>query len=141
MTAALISALICAVALLVVTAYSIMGSAPLLVLNHDTPLDARFIRNFFNTYYLAVMVTASATAISYALAERAVFAVGAAALVFLAVILRKTMTAKMDQLGTHIQVSGPEAIQSFRRAHLSALLINVAQLVLIVWSLTTLSLK
>lgn len=141
MTAAFISALVCTVALLVVTAYSIMGSAPLLVLNHDTPLDARFIRSFFNTYYLAVMITASATAISYALAERPAFAVGAAALALLAAFLRKKMTAKMDQLGTHIQVSGPDAIQSFRQTHVSALLINVAQLVLIVWSLTTLSLK
>jgi hypothetical protein len=50
MSAALIVALCCTVALLVVTAYFLMGSVPLLILKHDTPLDARFVRGFYNTY-------------------------------------------------------------------------------------------
>lgn len=141
MSTALIAALICTVALLVVIGYSIMGSAPLLILNHDTPMDSRFIRDFFNTFYLAAMFTAGATAISYGLADRLAFAAGAAGLALLAVILRKKIIARMDALRTQIQVSGPETIRQFRRTHVSALLINLAQLVLIVWSLTTLSVK
>ena len=42
MSAALIAALIFTVALLVTTAYFLMGSVPLLILKHDTVLDARF---------------------------------------------------------------------------------------------------
>ena len=66
MPAAMFAALFFTVALLVTTAYFIMGSIPLLVLKHDTPLDARFVRGFFNLYYVAAFITASATAVSFA---------------------------------------------------------------------------
>jgi hypothetical protein len=34
------------VAMLIVTAYFFLGSVPLLVLKHDNPVDASFIRSF-----------------------------------------------------------------------------------------------
>jgi hypothetical protein len=139
MSTALIAALFFTVALLVTTAYFILGSVPLLILKHDTPVDARFVRGFFNTYYLAAMFTASATAVSYAFAGRAAFAGGAAALALLAAILRQKVISKMDSLRTRIQMGGTDAIPGFRRTHLSAILINLAQLVLIVWSLLAFS--
>jgi hypothetical protein len=141
MSTALIAALFFTVALLVTTAYFLLGSVPLLILKHDTPLDSRFVRGFFNTYYLAAMFTASAAAVSYAFAERLVFAAGAAALALLATILRRKVIAKMDSLRAQIQVGGTDAILGFRRTHLSAILVNLVQLVLIVWSLTTFSLR
>jgi len=141
MSAALIAALFFTVALLVITAYFILGSVPLLILKHDTPLDSRFIRGFFNTYYLVAMFTASATAVSYALAGRPVFAAGAAALALLATTLRRKVIAKMDSLRAQIQVSGTYAIQRFRRMHVTAILINLAQLVVIVWSLIAFSMQ
>ena len=139
MSAALIAALFFTVALLVTTAYFILGSVPLLILKHDTPKDSRFVRGFFNIYYLAATSTASAAAVSYAFAQRPVLAAGAAALALLAAILRRTITSKMDALGTQIQGGGTDAIPGFRRTHLSAILVNVAQLVLIVWSLIAFS--
>ena len=141
MSAALIAALFFTVALLVTTAYFLLGSVPLLVLTHDTPLDSRFVRGFFNTYYLAAMFTAGAAAVSYALAARFGFAAGAAGLALLATVLRGRVIPKMDALGSQIQVSGTDAIRSFRRTHLSAILLNLAQLVLIVWTLVAFSLK
>ena len=51
MSASLIAALFFTVALLVVKAYFLLGSVPLLVLNHDTPLNSSFVRSFINTYY------------------------------------------------------------------------------------------
>ena len=141
MSAALIAALFFTVALLVTTAYFLMGSVPLLVLKHDTPLDARFVRGFFNTYYLAAIFTASAAAVSYVFAERLVFAAGAAALALLSTILRRKVIPKMDSLRAQIQVSGTDAIRGFRRTHVSAILINLVQLVLIVWSLIASSLQ
>lgn len=51
MTAAGVAALFFTVVLLVTTAYFLMGGLPLLVLQHDTPLDGRFIRRFFDIYY------------------------------------------------------------------------------------------
>jgi len=140
MSAVLIAALVFTVILLVVTAYFLLGSVPLLILKHDTPLDSRFVRSFFNTYYLAAIFAASATALSYALAGRLAFAAGAASLALLAVVLRGKVIPRMDAVQAQIQVSGADAISRFRRTHVTAILINLAQLVLIVWSLTTLSL-
>ncbi|MET0542894.1 MAG: hypothetical protein ABWZ88_14205 [Variovorax sp.] len=140
MPLAMFPALFFTVALLVTTAYFLMGSVPLLVLKHDTPLDSRFVRGFFNTYYLAAMITAGATSVSYAFAGRAAFAIGAAALTVLAVVFRKLVIGKMDQLRAQIQADDLGAIPGFRRTHLAAIFINLVQLVVVVWSLSTLSL-
>jgi len=141
MSAPLIAALFFTVILLVVTAYFLMGSVPLLVLKHDTPMDSRFVRGFFNVYYLAAMFTAIATALSYALAGRLVLAAGAAALGLLAAALRRTIIPKMDALRAQIQVSEAQIIQQFRRIHVTAILINLAQLVTIVWCLVAVSMQ
>jgi hypothetical protein len=132
----MIAALFFTVALLVTTLYFILGSIPLLVLKHDTPLDASFVRGFFNIYYRAAVVTASATSISYAFAGRPALASGAAALALLAVALRKRIIPKMETLGAQIQSNSMDAIPGFRRTHITAIAINVGQLVVIVWSLT-----
>lgn len=136
MSAAMICALFFTVALLVTTTYFILGSIPLLVLKHDTPLDARFVRGFFNIYYVAAVVTASATSISYAFAARPLLATGAAGLAWLAVVLRKKIIPKMEALGAQIQSDQVDAISGFRRTHVAAIAINILQLVVIVWSLT-----
>lgn len=139
MSAALIAALFFTVSLLVTTAYFLMGSVPLLTLKHDEPMDARFVRGFYNTYYLAALFTASATALSYALAGRPLIASGAGALALLAVVLRWKLLPTMDALRTQIQTSGASAITAFRRIHVTAILLNLAQLVLIVWTLIAVS--
>ena len=141
MSAALFAAMFFTVALLVTTAYFIMGSLPLLVLKHDTPLDARFVRGFFNLYYRAALVTATATAISFAAAGRPGIAAGAAALAVLSLVLRRQVIPKMDALGAQIQSSTDytSAIPGFRRTHVTAIAINLAQLVVIVWTLIAFS--
>lgn len=127
------------VALLVTTAYFLMGGLPLLVLDHDTGLDARFVRGFFNVYYRAATVTASGAALSYALWGRFAFAIGALALVALALLLRRQLLAAMARLGERIQAADAAAIHAFRRVHGMALAANAAQLVLIVWGVLRLS--
>ena len=141
MSAALIAALFFTVALLVTTAYFLLGSVPLLVLKHDTPLDSRFVRGFFNTYYLVAIFTASATAASYMLAGRPIIAGGAAAVALLAAVMRRKVIPKMDSLRTQIQDGVAIAISAFRRIHVTAILVNLAQLVLIVLSLIVVSLQ
>ncbi|MBN8749864.1 Uncharacterised protein [Xylophilus ampelinus] len=139
MSAAIIAALFFTVALLVTTAYFIMGAIPLLILRHDTPLDARFVRGFFNVYYRAAFITASATALSYAIADHPGVACGAAALALVALLLRRRVIPRMDALGSCIQGDFMDAIPGFRKLHVWAILINIAQLVAIVWSLIALS--
>ena len=141
MSAALIAALCFTGALLVTTAYFLMGGAPLLTLQHDTPKDARFVGSFFNAYYRAAMFIAGATAVSYALAGRLAFAAGAAALALLAALLRRQIISNMAALGARIQGGETRAISAFRRVHAAAILINLAQLVLIVWSLISVSME
>ena len=141
MSAVLIAALFFTVALLVTTAYFLFGSVPLLVLKHDTPMDSRFVRGFYNTYFLAAMFTASATALCYALAGRLGFAGGAAVLALIVAALRWKVLARMDVLRTRIQAGEGPAIRSFRQLHVAAILTNVAQLVLIVWTLIAVSIS
>ena len=52
--------------MLVTTTYFLLGGLPLLVLDHDTVTDAKFIRSFFNVYYKVAFVTAVGAAISFA---------------------------------------------------------------------------
>src|SRR6478735_9790954 len=137
MPASMIAALFFTVALLVTTLYFILGSIPLLILKHDTPLDARFVRGFFNIYYRCAVVTAGLTCLSYGLAGRPTLSAGAAALAVLAIVLRKQIIPKMEQLGAQIQSNEAHAIPGFRKTHVTAILINIAQLVVIVWSLIT----
>lgn len=128
----MIAALSFTVALLVTTTYFILGSIPLLVLKHDTPLDARFVRGFFNIYYVAAVVTASGTAISYAFAGRPELATGAALLALLALSLRRMIIPRMDALAAAIQSNDLDAIAGFRRTHIAAILVNILQLAVIV---------
>ena len=140
MPPALIVALVFTVILMVITAYFLMGSVPLMILEHDTPLDARFVRGFFNTYYVAATYAAGATSLSYAVAGRFVFAAGAAGLAVVTIFLRRTVMQRMDSLRVDLQANAASAIAAFRRTHLAAILANLAQLAVIVWSLVALPL-
>jgi hypothetical protein len=140
MSPAIYPALFFTVALLVTTAYFLMGGLPLLVLEHDTALDARFVRGFFNIYYKAAFFTAVGAALSFAILGRVSFAIGAGVLAAGVVGIRSKLMPVMDQIAAQIQGGNSPAIQQFRRVHLGALFINLCQLVLLVWALTKFSL-
>mgnify|MGYP001039532080 CR=1 FL=1 len=110
MPPALIVALVFTVILMVITAYFLMGSVPLMILKHDTPLDARFVRGFFNTYYVAATYAAGATSLSYAVAGRFVFAAGAAGLAVVTIFLRRTVMQRMDSLRVELQANAASAM-------------------------------
>ena len=127
------------VVLLVTTAYFIMGGIPLLTLSHDTPLDGRFIRRFFEIYYSCALVGAIGAMISYAAWGRPVFALGAAGIACVVLFLRSNILPAMARLGSSIQASDPGAIAGFRRVHSAALLANLVQLLLVVWGILNIS--
>ena len=137
---ALYPALLFTVALLVTTAYFLLGGLPLLVLDHDSALDARFIRGFFNLYYKAAFVTSAGASLSFAGLGQGGYALGAAGLALVALALRSQLIPRMDELGSQVQSSAPLAIRRFRQVHAVALLVNLAQLVLLVWALIRFSL-
>lgn len=134
------AALFFTVALLVTTAYFLMGGLPLLILKHDTPLDSRFVRGFFNVYFLAAMATVAGTAVSYGFLGRPAFAAGALALGLVAAVLRKYTLPTLDRLRIQIAAADAQAVAQFQKFHGMLLLSNLLQLVLLVWSLTKLSL-
>jgi hypothetical protein len=127
------------VAMLCVSVYFLLGSVPLLILKHDTPVDGKFIRSFFNLYYRVAAFVSGAATLTYAFSGRPWFAVGAAVIAVLSVVLRRTVIAKMDALQQHIQnqiqTTNFEAIPEFRKIHFRAILISIVQLVAVVWSL------
>ena len=123
------------IAMLCVSVYFLLGSVPLLILKHDTPVDGNFIRSFFNLYYRVAAFVAGAATLSYAFSGRPCFAVGAAVIAVLSVVLRRTIIAKMDLLRGQIQTTDIEAIPEFRKIHFRAILISLVQLVVVVWSL------
>ena len=128
-------ALFSTIPMLLCMGYFFMGSLPLLVLNHDTPLDARFIRGFFNTYYIALACTATISTICYALGGYLAFSAGIVAIAALALYLRKTVLAHMDALRIRIEGGDATAPTDFRRIHIAGMVLNVFQLVVVVWGL------
>jgi hypothetical protein len=139
MSSAIYGAFFFTVALLVTTAYFLLGGLPLLILKHDVPLDARFIRGFFNVYYRAAFWAALGASASYALWGRIAFAAGAAGIAVASTLLQRHFLPVMQQLGARIEMDDREAIHRFRRMHGAALLINLALLVVLVWGTIQLS--
>jgi len=127
------------VALLVFTAYFLLGGLPLLILKHDVPLDAKFVRAFFKVYYRIAFWSALGAAVSYAAWGRIAFAVGALAIAAIVVLLRSRFIRAMEAIGEQITESDAEPVRRFRRMHGAALLINVALLIVLVWGTIQLS--
>lgn len=105
-----------------------MGSLPLLVLKHDTPLDARFIRGLFNVYYLAVVATAALGVLGYALTGRPTIALVMVAIAGLALLSRRWIVGQMDLARNSAMADDPSAVRRFRRLHIGGMILNAAQL-------------
>lgn len=133
-------ALASTVILLVFMGYFMLGSLPLLVLKHDTPLDSRFIRNFFNVYYRVVLVAAVVAALAYAVAGQPVFCAGMVVLGGVVFAARRVVIPGMDDLQETMTPQDAGAIARFRRLHIGGMLLNVAQLTAIAISITLLKL-
>ena len=132
-------ALFFTVAMMVTAGYFLLGGLPLLVLQHDTPLDARFVRGFFRVYCKAALYSASGATASYALWGRLPFALGALLLALLAVAIKRTWLPGMQGLEPRMLAQDAAAVGAFRRLHMSLLSLNLVQLVLIVWGVTRIS--
>ncbi|MDB5872011.1 MAG: hypothetical protein JWQ07_1453 [Ramlibacter sp.] len=129
-------ALVPTVGLLITMGFFTLGSLPLLVLKHDTPLDAHFIRGLFHYYYMAVMFTAVAAAAGYAFARKPVFSLGMCCIVGVALLLRHTVLSRMDLVRGTMTATDKAAISRFRRLHIGGMLANIVQLGGVAWGLT-----
>lgn len=133
-------ALIATVALLVWMGFFMMGSLPLLVLSHDTPLDARFIRGLFNLYCKALMITAAVGAVGYAFADHAGIALGFGAMAALGFAGRHGIVGRMDRVRSTMTADDAQSIRRFRRLHITGMLLNVLLLATYVLGMVRVSL-
>jgi len=123
------------VLLLVWMGFFMLGSLPLMILKHDTPLDARFIRGLFDVYYKAVIVVAAAGTLADALASRPALTVGMAAIGAVAFWSRRVILSRMDSLRATMTETDLVGIRQFRRLHVTGMVLNVVQLIAICASL------
>ncbi len=124
------------IALLAWMGFFFMGSLPLLVLKHDTPLDAKFIRGLFNVYYSAVVATGLAGAVGYVLSDRLAISLVMVGIASLAVLSRCWIVGQMDLARDSIMIEDSGAIRQFRRLHVGGMLLNFAQLAIICVGMT-----
>lgn len=114
--------------MLAVTTYFLFGSIPLLILRHDNPMDSKFIKSFYMTYFkIALTVTTGAT-ITYALANKFSMVMVALAVGYTTIMLRKKLISQMELHGSAIQGENFMAVPEFRKTHKSAIIINSLQL-------------
>src|SRR4051794_23198051 len=116
------------VLLLVWMGFFMLGSLPLMILKHDTPLDARVIRGLFDVYYKAVMVVAAAGTLTHALAGRQATTAALAAVGTIAFMSRRSILSRMDRLRLTMTPNDAAGIRRFRRLHVLGMVLNVAQL-------------
>jgi len=136
----LIVALISTVVLLVWMGFFMMGSLPLLILKHDTPVDSRFIRGLFNVYYVAIMSAAGVGALSCALANRPLLALALGCVAGFGFAGRYWLVSRMDTVRSTMTADDSSAIGQFRRLHIAGMLLNVALLAAVCFGLTRVSL-
>src|SRR5262245_20248640 len=96
------------VALLFALLVFTLASVPLLVLGHDTPLDARVIRRLFSLGYLAIAILAAACAVTYAIGMQAPFAAAVACVAVIALAMRRWVLQRMDALANGMTGANPE---------------------------------
>jgi hypothetical protein len=135
----LIVALISTVVLLVWMGFFMMGSLPLLILKHDTPIDSRFICGLFNVYCVAIMGTAAVGGVSCALAGRLVIALALSCIAGFGFAGRYWLVSRMDTVRRTMTADDSAAIARFRRLHIAGMLLNVALLAAVCFGLTRVS--
>jgi hypothetical protein len=136
----LIVALISAVVLLVWMGFFMMGSLPLLILKHDTPVDSRFIRGLFDVYYVAIIATGAVGALSSALAGRAAIALALSGVAGIGLAGRHWFVARMDAVRSTMTADDASAIRQFRQLHIAGMLLNVLLLAAFCFGMTRVSL-
>ena len=125
------------VILLVWMGFFMLGSLPLLILSHDTPLDARFIRGLFDVYYKAVMVAAAAGTAAHAAAGRAATMAAMAGIGLIAFCSRRAILSRMDELRAQMTASDGARIRQFRRLHVWGMVLNFGQLLAVCFGLAS----
>jgi hypothetical protein len=129
MPVALVFALIATVVLLGTMAYFLMGSAPLLLLRHESPVDALVVRGYFDASYRCTAAAALGAAVAFAFTRHTGLAAGGVALVVASLALRRAVVPGLDALRGRLQAGEAGAVRAFRRRHAAAIGANLVVLI------------
>lgn len=128
--------LVSTVFLLMSLGVSVLSSTPLLILKHDVPMDSRVIRQVFHYSYRLVSIMAFASSLAFALAGRPLLSLAMASIAIFALTLHRVLLGRMDILRTTMHDGDTAAISRFRKLHVTGVVLNLTQLVLLVWGIT-----
>ena len=117
-----------------------LGSLPLMVLKHDTLLDARFIRGLFDVYYKAIMTVSTGGAIAYAVAWHPLSCAAMCVIFLIAFASRRIVLPRMDRLRTRPDPMEPHGVRNFRRLHVTGMVLNFTQLLGVCFAMSSLGL-
>lgn len=127
--------LLSTIALLLPMVFFMFASPPLLVLKHDTPQDARVIRTLFHVHYTLVLAVAGLGALGLAWVGRTTHALALAGVAAFVLALRRWIIPRMDMLRGTMAHGDAVARSAFRRLHVAGMLLNMVQLVVVVWGI------
>ena len=133
-------ALVSTVLLLMALGFSVLSSAPLLVLKHDVPMDSRVVRQVFHYCYRMVSIAGAGASIGFALSGRLQLAMAPGCIVLLSLAMHEWLLKRMDALRATMHDGDTAAIARFRKLHVCAVVLNVTQLVALGYAMTQLSL-
>jgi hypothetical protein len=134
-------ALVSTVLLLMSLGFFVLGSTPLLVLKHETPMDSRVIRQVFHYCYRLVAIMAAAASTGFALAGRPVLSVCLGGIALIALVLHRVMLTRMDALRETMHDGDRAAIGRFRQLHVAGIALNLTQLGALAWGMTQVTLQ
>ena len=116
-----------------------LASPPLLVLKHDTPKDANFIRDLFNIYYVMLMTLATIGAAIRIYLEKTEVAYAMFGLVAFVFAVRLLFISRMDRLRGVGLVGDSGAVRQFRHLHIAGIALNAVQLGTVAWGMARLA--
>src|SRR4029079_8742856 len=100
----------------------------------EVPEVTQLLRAMFNGYFLVVGIAGFIAMVLFAASGRPVFAVGAIAIAGFAIAVRRWLLLHMD-VGLEARDAGaPFAVRPLRVLHVNTMLINAAQLAVVVAS-------
>lgn len=135
MSSALYPAYVFSIALTAINIYYLLGGLPLLVLKHDEPLDANFIRSFFSMYCTLALWAAVGACLSYIAWGRPGFAAGAACLAALVEAMRRHLLPQLQAAGEQLARTGAPGVMRFRQLHTRTLSLILAQVLVLMWGI------
>lgn len=124
-----ILSLISIVLLLAWMFYFLAGCSPLLILKHDDAADSQLVRGMFAVHYLVLTSIATVGALCSAVSGRPYLATVIACIAIYGFTARRMIVSRMDRLRDAMTPTDTPAIKSFRKLHITGLVLNVCLLI------------